>query len=144
MFRNVPWSGTTSSAVTQRPLHGDYYSFNAWISSAFYYSYTGSISVSAYASFRDYDCEPSYQCERNVVADFELRSGIGSYGRLISRATAQTGQYGSSMYVNSFRVPSCRYIPRYHSVTYTILMEAVAPNGAVRTSTKYVYARSCR
>lgn len=114
-----------------------------WISTAFYYSYSGTISVSGYGSFRDSDCEPSYDCDRNVYAEFELRSGFGSFGRLVARAAAQTGQYGTNMTVN-FRVPSCRYIPRFQTVTYTILMAAVAPNGVVKTSQRYVTARSCR
>jgi hypothetical protein len=120
-----------------------YPSFSAWISSAFYYSYSGSINVSGYASFRDYQCYPSYQCDQNVIVQTELRNGFGSFGRLVARTAGQTGQYGSSVSA-TFRVPACRYIPKWRTVTYTVLMTAVAPNGAVKTDQRYVYARSCQ
>jgi hypothetical protein len=120
-----------------------YPSFFASISTAFYYSYSGSISVSTHASFRDYQCYPSYDCDQNVIVQLELRNGFGSFGRLVGRTTGQTGQYGSSVYA-TFRVPTCRYIPRGRSVTYTVLMRAVAPNGDIRTDQRYVYARSCQ
>lgn len=130
-------SATTATAAST------YYSFSAWISSSFYYSYSGSIAVTGYARFQDYDCSPSYQCERNVFAEFELRQGYGRFGRLVSRAYDETGQYGSYMRV-TFRVPACRSIPRGRTIIYTALMEAVAPNGAVKTDQRYIRARSCR
>jgi hypothetical protein len=120
-----------------------YPSFYARVSSALYFSYSGSISVSGYASFRDYQCYPSYDCDQNVIVQLELRNGFGSFGRLVGRMTGQTGQYGTSVHA-TFRVPACRYIPRGRSVTYTVLMRAVAPNGDVRTGQSYVYARSCQ
>jgi hypothetical protein len=120
-----------------------YPSFSAWISYAFYYSYSGSINVSSYASFRDYECQPSYACDKNVMVQMELRNGFGSFGRLVARTAGQTGQYGSSV-STTFRVPACRYIPKGRTVTYTVLMSAVAPNGSVKTDQRYVYARSCQ
>jgi hypothetical protein len=54
-----------------------YPSFFASISTAFYYSYSGSISVSTHASFRDYQCYPSYDCDQNVIVQLELRNGLG-------------------------------------------------------------------
>jgi hypothetical protein len=120
-----------------------YPSFYARVSSALYFAYSGSISVSSYASFRDYQCYPSYDCDQNVVVQLELRNGFGSYGRLVGRTTGETGQYGSSVHA-TFRVPACRYIPKGRSVTYTVQMRAVAPNGDVKTARSYVYARSCR
>ena len=120
-----------------------YPSFYARVGVPLYFSYSGSISVSTYASFRDYQCYPSYQCDQNVIVQLELRNGFGSFGRLVGRTTGQTGQYGSSVRA-TFRVPACRYIPKGRSVTYTVLMRAVAPNGDVKTDQTYVYARSCQ
>lgn len=134
-------SASGSSAAT--PTSSSYYSFSARISSALYFSYSGSISVSGYASVLDTDCYPYYQCDRDVFAEFELRRGFGSFAPLVGRASDETGQYGSSLRA-SFRVPACRSIPKYKTVTYTLLMEAVAPNGATKTDRRYIYARSCR
>ena len=120
-----------------------YPSFSARVGTPLYLSYSGSIMVTSSASFRDYQCYPSYQCDQNVIVQLELRNGFGSYGRLVGRTTGQTGQYGSSVY-STFRVPACRYIPRGRSVTYTVLMRAVAPNGQVKTDQSYVHARSCQ
>jgi hypothetical protein len=119
-----------------------YTSFNASISSTYYWRYSNTIDVTGYASFRDYDCQPSYACDWNVMAEFTLRRGYSSYGPIVGRAYAQTGQYGSSLRA-TFRVPSCRYIPRYQSVTYTVVMDAVAPNGQERQSSRTVFVRSC-
>ena len=120
-----------------------YPSFYARVGIPLYFSYSGSISVSSYASFRDYQCYPSYQCDQNVIVQLELRNGFGSFGRLVARMTGETGQYGSSVRA-TFRVPACRYIPRGRTVTYTVLMRAAAPNGDVKTDHGYVYARSCQ
>jgi hypothetical protein len=120
-----------------------YPSFYAHIGVPLYLSYSGLISVSTYASFRDYQCYPSYQCDQNVIVQLELRNGVGSFGRLVGLTTGQTGQYGSSVRA-TFRVPACRYIPKGRTVTYTVLMRAVAPNGDVKTDQGYVYARSCQ
>jgi hypothetical protein len=59
------------------------------------------------------------------------------------RTYAETGQYGSSA-KGSFQLPSCRFIERYRSQPYTIVMTAVAPDGQEKTSSRTVYQRSCR
>ena len=142
-WRVAAFGAPASSSSAATPASSSYVSFSAWISSPFYSSYSGSISVSGYASFRDTDCYPSYQCDRDVFAEFELRRGYGSFAPLVGRASDTTGQYGSSLRA-SFRVPACRSIPKYKTVTYTLLMEAVAPNGDTKTDRRYIYARSCR
>jgi hypothetical protein len=99
--------------------------------------------VNAYASYRDYGCSPSYRCDRNVLVEFELRRGYSSYSPLIARSYGQPGQYGSSAGA-SFQLPSCRFLERYRSQPYTIVMTAAAPNGQEKTSSRTVYQRSCR
>ena len=99
--------------------------------------------MNAYASYRDYGCSPSYQCDRNVLFKFELRRGYSSYSPLMARTYGQTGQYGSSARA-SFQVPSCRFLEPYRSQAYTIVMTAIAPNGQETTSSRTVYQRSCR
>ena len=120
-----------------------YTSFSAWVSSATAWTYTNRLDVRGYASYRDWDCTPSYQCDRNVQVEFELRRGFTAYGPLMARSYDETGQYGSSV-ETSFRLPSCRAIPRYRSQTYTVVMTAYAPDGDEKTSTRTVYQRSCR
>jgi hypothetical protein len=122
-----------------------YTSFNAWISSANVWTYTNPnrLDVRGYASYRDYDCTPSYQCDRNVVVEFELRRGYSSYSPLMARAYDETGQYGSSAEA-SFRLPHCRFIARYRSQAFTIVMTAISPDGQEKTSRRTVYQRSCR
>jgi hypothetical protein len=105
--------------------------------------FAGAFDVNAYASYRDYGCIPSYQCDRNVLVEFELRRGYSSYSPLMGRTYGQTGQYGSSARA-SFQLPSCRFLERFRSQTYTIVMTAVAPNGQEKTSSRTVYQRSCR
>src|SRR5947209_5184671 len=80
--------------LADRPASPAFTSFFAYLTSAFYFSYSGSISVDGYASYRDYDCEPTYNCDRNVDVEFELRRGYGTYGLLIGRRYTSTGQYG--------------------------------------------------
>jgi hypothetical protein len=120
-------------------------SFSAYISSANVWTYTtpNRLDVRGYASYRDSDCTPSYQCDRNVLVEFELRRGYSSYSPLMTRAYDETGQYGSSVRA-SFRLPSCRFIARYRSQAFTIVMTAVAPDGTEKTSRRTVYQRSCR
>src|SRR5262249_9042196 len=103
-------------AAAYRPAGAADTSFFAYLTSPFYSSYSGSISVGAYASYRDYDCEPSYDCEHNVDVEFELRRGYGQYGLLLGRAYDSTGEYGS--YANAtFRVPTCKQLRRGTSTT---------------------------
>jgi hypothetical protein len=61
----------------------------------------------------------------------------------MARDYDETGQYGSSVQA-SFALPSCRFIPRYRSQTYTIVMTAEAPNGQEKQNTRTVYQQSCR
>jgi hypothetical protein len=110
--------------------------------SAYGLSYTGTISASAYASYSDYSCTPSYACDRNVIVQFRLYRGFGAYGPLVGTSSGQTGQYGSSVRA-TFTVPPCRFIPRYSRVSYTVAALGVAPNGQQKTSTSYVSISSC-
>jgi len=129
-------------AASSAPASPEYVSFSAYISSSYYSPYSKTLSVSAWASYRDSECYPSYECERNVLAEFTLRKGYSSYGRIMARRYAETGQYLSSMRV-SFTLP-CRFIPRYRSETYTLTMDAVAPDGSEKSSRRTVFVRSCR
>ena len=120
-------------------------SFTSFTLSAYstIYTYNSTLQTSAYASFHDYDCSPSYQCDSNVLVEFTLHRGFGSYAPIAGRVQGETGQYGSSVRA-TFRLPSCRLIPRFQSVTYTVEVVAAAPNGDERTTNSYVYLRSCR
>jgi hypothetical protein len=133
-----------ASLVAAAPASA-YASFTSWVTSANVWSYTtpNRLDVRGYASYRDYDCTPSYQCDRNVMVEFELRRGYSSYSPLVARDYDETGQYGSSVDAR-FQLPSCRFIQRYGSQAYTIVMTAVAPDGREKTSTRTVYQRSCR
>jgi hypothetical protein len=111
--------------------------------SSFVYSYNSTLQSTAFASFHDYDCSPSYQCDRNVLVEFTLHRGFGTFAPIAGRQQGETGQYGSSVRA-TFRLPSCRLIPRFRSVTYTVEVVADAPNGDEKTTTNYVYLRSCR
>jgi hypothetical protein len=122
-----------------------YASFTSWVTSTNIWSHTtpNRLDVRGYASYRDYDCTPSYDCDRNVLVELELRRGYSSYGPVMARLYGETGQYGS--YVRgSFRLPSCRFIPRYRSQSYTVTLTAVAPDGQEKTSRRTVTQRSCR
>ena len=110
--------------------------------SAYPLSSIGQISVNGYASFRDYDCTPSYACDRNVFASFTVHRGLSRYSPRVASWTDETGQYGTSLR-QTLRVPRCSLIPRYRTITYTIYMRAVAPNGEERSAQTYVYLRSC-
>ncbi len=131
-----------ASASQAAPAYG---SFTAWVSSATVstYSNPNRLDVRGYASYRDYDCMPSNDCDRNVMVEFELRRGFSAYSPLMARAYAETGQYGTSVQA-SFRLPHCRAIARYGSQTYTVVMTAFAPDGQEKRSTRTVYQRSCR
>jgi len=129
--------------LADRPASSAFTSFFAYLTSTLYFSYSGSISVGGYASYRDYDCEPTYNCDRNVDVEFELRRGYGTYGLLIGRRYASTGQYGSSVYT-SFRVPTCKQLQTGTTAVVTVVMTALAPDGEEKTSYRPVYLRSCR
>jgi hypothetical protein len=76
----VGTAASSSRTGAASPSVARFSNFTAWLSSPLYLSYLGQINVSGYASFHDYDCQPSYQCERNVFAELELRQGFGRYG----------------------------------------------------------------
>ena len=82
-------------------------------------------------------------CDRNVMVEFTVHRGYSIYSPILGRAYGETGQYGSSV-SSTFRLPSCRLIQQYRSITYTIEMVAVAPNGQEKTARAYAYHRSCR
>jgi hypothetical protein len=134
---------TACAALAGAGTASAYVSFSAWVSSANVWTYSNKLDVRGYASHRDSDCTPSYQCDRNVLVEFELRRGYGAYSPLMARDYDETGQYGSSVQA-SFALPSCRFITRYRSQTYTIVMTAVAPDGQEKRSTRTVYQQSCR
>jgi hypothetical protein len=128
-------------AQADAPARSNYTSFYTSVS-AYVLSYTGTLQVNGYASYRDYNCSYSYSCDRNVMVRFTVYRGYSTYGVIVARTYGQTGRYGSSV-SSSFRIPTCRMVPRYQTVTYTIEMVAVAPNGQQRTSTTSAYLRSC-
>jgi hypothetical protein len=111
--------------------------------SATTWSYNSTLQATAYASFHDYDCSPSYSCDHNVIVEFTLHRGFGSYAPIVGRLQGETGQYGSTVRA-TFRLPSCRLLPKYQSVTYTVEVVAAAPDGQEKTATTYAYLRSCR
>lgn len=131
--------GTARAAV---PAPTGYTSFSVYITSAYYWSYSSTLDVRASAYYRDSGCTPSYQCDRDVLGEFKLVRGYSSYGPVVGRAVSETGQYGATLKA-AFRLPSCRYIPRYKSVTYTVVLTAAAPNGDEKRATRAVYVRSC-
>jgi hypothetical protein len=130
-----------SRAAPTKAAQSSYASFYTSVS-AYVLSYSGTLQVRGYASYRDYNCSPSYSCDRNVMVKFIVHRGYSTYSPIVGTAYAQTGQYGTSV-SSTFRVPSCRMIPRYQSVTYTIEMLAVAPNGQQKTARTSAYLRSC-
>jgi hypothetical protein len=132
----------TAAACALAPAASAYTSFSVYITSAYAYSYSNTLSVRASAYYRDSDCTPSYSCDRNVLAEFTLHRGFSRYSPIMARAYDETGQYGLSLSAE-FRLPSCRYIARYKSQTYTVVVNAVAPDGEERTSSRTVYVRSC-
>ena len=108
--------------------HSESQSFTSFHASVSAYSLSsiGQISVNGYASFRDYDCSPSYACDRSVFASFTVHRGLSRYSPRVASWTDETGQYGTSLR-QTVRVPRCSVIPRYRSITYTIYMRAIAP-----------------
>jgi hypothetical protein len=137
--------GTCLVALALSGVADAYTSFTAYISSANVWTYSSpnKLDVRVHASYRDYDCTPSYDCDRNVLVEVELRRGYTSYGPVMARLYGETGQYSSSV-SGSFRLPSCRFIPRYRSQSYTVTLTAVAPDGQEKTSRRTVTQRSCR
>jgi hypothetical protein len=79
--------------------------------------------------------------KRDLTGVVAIR-GLSRYSPRVASWTGETGQYGSSLR-HTFRVPRCGLIARYRSVTYTIYMQAVAPNGEERSAQTYVNVRSC-
>jgi hypothetical protein len=138
---------STMNAVNQsqvaptRAAQSTYESFYTSVSASVL-SYSGSLQVRGYASYRDYSCSPSYTCDRNVMVKFIVHRGYSTYSPIVGTAYAQTGQYGTSV-SSTFKLPSCRVLPRYQSITYTIEMFAVAPNGQQRAAQTSAYLRSC-
>jgi hypothetical protein len=119
-----------------------YTSFSLYVSSAYIWSYSNTLEVRASASYQDYDCSPSYQCDRNVMVEFVVHRGYGTYSPVVGRAYDQTGQYGSSATAR-FRMPNCRYLKKYSSQPYTVEVNAAAPDGSEKQTTRTVYLRSC-
>ena len=102
------------------------------------------MSISAYASYSDSDCYPSYQCDRNVIVLFEIREGVfNPYGRLVSQTHRETGQYGSSVRF-TVGAPRCAILPRYYRKVYTVFMTAVSPTGQEKTARTLFTVSSCR
>jgi hypothetical protein len=134
-------ASTAQAAPSSATMGTSYATFYASVS-AYVLSYSGSLQLHGYANYRDYSCSPSYSCDRNVMVQFRVHRGYSIYSPIVGRAYAQTGQYGSSASA-TVGVPSCRMIPRYQSITYTIEMPAVAPNGQQKTAQTYAYLRSC-
>jgi len=110
--------------------------------SANVWSYSNTLDVNTFARYSDYSCTPSYLCDRNVLVEVVLHRGYSKYSPIVGRQYGQTGQYGSSVR-NSFRLPNCRYIPRFHSQPYTVEVNAVAPDGTERSTTRTVTQFSC-
>ena len=131
-FAGPAAAGTAASAYTSFTL----------TASTILWSHSNTLDVRAYSSYRDFDCSPSYRCDRNVMVEFVLHRGIGTYSPIMARSYGETGQYGSSATAR-FKMPSCKYLRKYTSQTYTVEVNAVAPDGSERQATRYVYLRSC-
>jgi hypothetical protein len=112
-----------------------YASANVW-------SYSNTLDVTTRASYTDFSCSPSYACDKNVLVEVVLHRGYSKYSPIVGRQYGQTGQYGSSVR-SSFRLPNCRYIPRFRSQPYTVEINAVAPDGTERSTTRMVTQYSC-
>ena len=110
--------------------------------SAYVWSYSNTLDVTTRASYTDFSCTPSYACDKNVLVEVVLHRGYSKYSPIVGRQYGQTGQYGSSVR-NSFRLPNCRYIPRFRSQPYTVEVNAVAPDGTERSTTRMVTQYSC-
>src|SRR5262245_53807531 len=72
--------------------------------------YSSTLDVTTYARYSDYNCTPSYSCDKNVLVEVVLHRGHSTYSPIVGRQYGQTGQYGSSVRT-SFRLPNCRYLP---------------------------------
>ena len=110
--------------------------------SANVWSYSNTLDVNTSARYSDYSCTPSYMCDRNVLVEVVLHRGYSKYSPIVGRQYGQTGQYGSSVRT-SFRLPNCRYIPRFRSQSYTVEVNAVAPDGTERSTMRMVTQYSC-
>jgi hypothetical protein len=138
----IALAGAAAAPAANAPLATAFTSFYVSVS-AYTLSYSGTLEIHGFASYRDYDCTPSYSCDRNVMTEFTVHRGYSTYSPIVGRAYDETGQYSSSISA-SFRLPSCRLIPKYSSITYAIEMVADAPDGSEKTATTYAYYRSCR
>src|SRR5262245_19917716 len=87
--------------------------------STYVWNYSNTLDVTTNASYSNYSCTPSYSCDRNVLVEVVVHRGYSKYSPIMGRQYGQTGQYGSSVRM-SFRLPSCRYIPRFRSQPYTV------------------------
>jgi hypothetical protein len=144
MLRILIITASLAGSLTLAPMASAYESFDARISYISVLRYTGSITVNASARYYNSDCSPSYACDRNVRALFEVREGFSPYGRLVlSELYDETGQYLSSLRV-SFRAARCTTLPRLYSKTYTVVMTAVSPTGEEKTDWKSFTIHSCR
>jgi hypothetical protein len=110
--------------------------------SAYVWNYSNTLDVTTRASYADFSCTPSYACDKNVLVEVVLHRGYSKYSPIVGRQYGQTGQYGSSVR-SSFRLPNCRYIPRFRSQAYTVEVNAVAPDGTERSTTRMVTQYSC-
>ena len=117
-----------------------YDSFTVSITRADYaqYSGAGTLAVTGYASYKESDCILSH-CEMDVGALFTLYRPYG-YGP-VARFHAETR--GSPWLHVRFRI-ACRWIPRHATWPYTVVLEAQAPNGLVRTASQMIRVVSCR
>jgi hypothetical protein len=123
---------------------GSHDAFTVWISSVNYepYDRAGMLTVIGYASFVDSQCRTVSQCESVVHALFTLRVGYGRYGRIAGRADVAARQ---SPWLNvRLRGIACGSIPRHKTRPYTVVLDAQAPGGLVRTASRTISVPSCR
>jgi len=135
---------TVMAAVGAAAFAGNASAYSSFYvsASANVWNYSNTLDVTTYARYSDYSCTPSYLCDRNVLVEVVLHRGYSKYSPIVGRRYGQTGQYGSSVR-SSFRLPNCRYIPRFRSQAYTVEVNAVAPDGTERSTTRLVSQRSC-
>ena len=95
--------------------------------SANVWSYSNTLDVTTRASYTD-QLQAELRVRQDVLVEVVLHRGYSKYSPIVGRQYGQTGQYGSSVR-SSFRLPSCRYIPRFRSQPYTVEVNAVAPDG---------------
>jgi hypothetical protein len=141
-FRFTVVAVAAAAALCFAAAASAYVSFSLYVTSAYIWSYSNTLEVRVSASYRDYDCTPYYSCDRNVLVEFVLHRGYGTYSPVMARSYGETGQYGSSVSAR-FRMPDCRYLRKYTSQTYTVEVNAVAPDGSEKSTSRAVYLRSC-